>query len=273
VTGLITRSNYRVPRELLEALPNLKVIATSGVGFDAIPVAWAQQHGIVVAHTPHIVDAAVSEQAVGLLLALLRQIPAADRHVRSGGWLAQNHVLTTSLAGKRVGIVGLGRIGKGIAERLAPFGVHLAYAGRHQPEVPYRHFADARAMAAQVDVLMISCTGGAETFHLIDAEVLKALGAGWLVNVARGSVVDEAALCHALAHGALRGAALDVFEHEPLGESPLRGMSHVILSPHAASATEETRAAMLRLTLDNLHAVIAGRPALTPVPRLDAQTA
>ena len=271
VRGVVTRSNYEVPLALVEALPALQVIATSGVGFDGLPVAWAQRHGIVVTHTPGILDAAVCELAVGLLLALLREIPGADRHVREGAWQRGLYPLTASLAGKRIGIVGLGRIGKGIALRLAPFGVELAYAGRPQAGVAYRHFADARSMAAHIDVMILACKGGAETRHLVDAEVLDALGAGYLVNIARGSVVDEAALIAALTRGRLHGAALDVFEHEPLPDSPLRSLPNVLLSPHAGSATRETRAAMLRLTLDNLHAVLDGRVAPSPVPTHTAE--
>jgi lactate dehydrogenase-like 2-hydroxyacid dehydrogenase len=270
VKGIVTRSNYKVPLDVVEALPALKVIATSGVGFDGIPVAWAQQRGIVVTHTPGVLDAAVCELAVGLLLALLREIPQADRHVRSGAWQRSLYPLTTSLADKRVGIVGLGRIGKGIAQRLAPFGVQLAYAGRRQKEAPYRHFADAKAMAAEIDIMILACKGGAETRHLVNADVLKALGSGFLVNISRGTVVDEAALFDALTAGSLRGAALDVFEDEPLRDSPLLGLPNLLFSPHAGSATTETRSAMLRLTLDNLHAVLAGRPAKTPVPTIAA---
>lgn len=266
IKGILTRSNYAVPSALVDALPDLKVIATSGVGYDGIPVRRARERGVVVTHTPHLLDAAVSELAVGLLLSLLREIGPADAHVRHGRWGAENYRLTTSLAGKRVGIVGLGRIGKGIAERLAPFGVTLAYAGRPQQGTACTHFPDPLTMAPHVDVMVISCKGGPDTHHLIDRRVLQALGAGYLVNVSRGTVVDEAALCESLTHGALRGAALDVFEHEPLAQSPLMALPNVVLSPHAGSATHETREAMLRLTLDNLHAVIAGRAALTPVP-------
>ena len=270
VRGVVTRSNYKVPLGVVEALPALKVIATSGVGFDGIPVAWAQQRGIVVTHTPGVLDAAVCELAVGLLLAMLRQLPQADRHVREGRWQTSPYPLTVSLAGKRIGIVGLGRIGKGIAERLAPFGAQRGYAGSVRNESPYRHFPNALAMAPEVDVMILSCKGGPQTRHLIDAKVLRALGPGFLVNIARGSVVDEVALVDALTKGALRGAALDVFEHEPLRDSPLVGLPHVLLSPHAGSATAETRAAMLRLTLDNLHAVLDGRAAKTPVPKMVA---
>ena len=265
VRGLITRSNYRVPIELMEQLPGLKVIATSGVGYDGIPVAQAQQRNIVVTNTPGVLDDAVCELGVGLLLAMLRQIPQADRHVREGLWQQGAYPLTTSLRGMRIGIVGLGRIGQGMALRLEPFGVRIAYGGGRSRDVPWRYVESVPQLAEESDVLILTCKGGEETRHLIDASVIDALGHGWLVNMARGSVVDESALYHALRHGSLRGAALDVFEQEPLGDSLLRDLPNVLLSPHAGSATQQTRVAMLRLTLDNLHAVLAGRAALTPV--------
>ncbi len=266
VVAVLTRSNYRVPADLLAQLPALKVIATSGVGFDGIPLDVARRRGIAVTNTPGLLDSAVAELAVGLLLALLRELPAADRHVREGRWAAADYPLTTGLAGKRVGIVGLGRIGSGIARRLQPFEVDIAYSGSHKPAVPYRHVASVQALAAEVDILVVSCSGGPATRHLIDATVLDALGpAGFLVNVSRGSVVDEAALIEALADGRLRGAALDVFEVEPLQGSRLTELPNTLLTPHAASATNDTRAAMLRLALDNLHAVLRGDAPLTPV--------
>ncbi len=265
VRGIITRSNYRVPLELIEQLPALRVISTSGVGYDGIPVAEAQAQGIVVTHTPGVLDAAVCELGVGLLLALLRQIPAADRYVRDGTWQRGAFPLTSSLQGLRVGIVGLGRIGKGMASRLAPFGVALAYTGGMAQDVPWRYESDMKALASTSDVLILCCKGGEETYRLINEEVLAALGRGWLVNMSRGTVVDEAALYAALTVGELKGAALDVFHDEPLGDSALRSLSNVVLSPHAGSATHETRAQMLRLTLDNLHAVLNGHAAPTPV--------
>ncbi len=266
VRGIITQSNFDVPLTVVDALPSLRVISTCGVGFDKIPVAAAQQRGIVVTHTPGVLDAAVCELGIGLLLALLREIPAADRYVRDGGWRTAPYPLMTSLAGQRVGIVGLGRIGQQFARRLEAFDVSLAYAGRRRSDVPYRHFPDALAMAPEIDIMVITCRGGAATHHLIDAQVLDALASGWLMNLARGSVVDEAALCRALTDGSLRGAALDVFEQEPLGDSPLCRLPNVVLAPHAGSATHQTRAAMLQLTLDNLQAVLDGRAAITPVP-------
>ncbi|MBS0473690.1 MAG: 2-hydroxyacid dehydrogenase [Proteobacteria bacterium] len=267
VQAIITRSNYQVPASWLERLPRLKVIATSGVGFDGIPVAAARAAGIVVTHTPGVLDAAVCELAIGLLLSLLRRIPAADQFVRSEAWTSQLFPLTSSLEGKRVGIVGLGRIGRGIAQRLAGFGVEMAYCGSTRQEVPYGFFQDIRALAEYADILMVCCPGGEKTRHLINAEVLGLLGPqGFLVNVSRGTVVDERALIEALATGGIRGAALDVFAAEPLANSRLAALPNVVLTPHAGSATEETRQTMLRLALDNIHRVLAGRSALTPVP-------
>lgn len=265
VRGIITRSNYQVPKALVEQLPALRVIATSGVGYDGIPVAAAQARGVVVTHTPGVLDAAVCELGVGLLLALLRKIPQADQHVRHGTWHAGAFPLATSLQGLKVGIVGLGRIGRGIAQRLRPFGVQLAYTGGTAQGERWTSFESVHELAEYADVLVLCCKGGEETKHLINASVLRALGPGWLVNIARGSVVDEVALCTALVDGDLRGAALDVFEEEPLGESPLRNLPNVILSPHAGSATYETRVQMLQLTLKNLHEVLSGRSAVTPV--------
>ncbi|HEX7931855.1 MAG TPA: 2-hydroxyacid dehydrogenase [Paraburkholderia sp.] len=265
IGAIITRSNYRISPELLDQLPMLSIIATSGVGYDGIPVAAARERGIVVTNTPGVLDSAVCELAVGLLLAMLRKIPAMDQYVRSGAWKTAPYSLTTGLAGKRVGIVGLGRIGGGIAERLIPFGVEIAYTGREQA-VSYGHFGDVQQLAYYADVLILSCPGGPATHHLVNAEVLKCLGSeGFLVNVARGSVIDETALAAALQDKVIRGAALDVFESEPLIESPLLHEANVVLAPHAGSATEETRRTMLRITLDNIHRVLDGHEALTPV--------
>ena len=263
IRAIVTRSNYAVPLALVQALPRLAVIATSGVGHDGIPVAAAKARGVVVTNTPGVLDGAVSELAIGLLLALLRKIPDADRFVRAGGWSEGLYPLTTGLAGKRVG---LGRIGRGIARRLAGFDVEIAYTGTRAQDLPYGFVAEVGALAEASDILIVCCRGGEATRHLIDAGVLERLGPeGFLVNVARGSVVDEAALTAALAAGRLRGAALDVFETEPLADSPLRRLDNTVFSPHAGSATEETRRVMLRLALDNIHRVLAGQPALTPV--------
>ncbi|SOZ96307.1 Glyoxylate reductase [Cupriavidus taiwanensis] len=265
IRAVVTRSSYRVPSELIQRLPALEIIATSGVGYDGIPLEETRSRGIAVTNTPGILDAAVCELGVGLMLAMLRQIPRADDYVRSGSWPSGAYPLTTSLNGMRIGIVGLGRIGQGIARRLEPFGVTIAYASGRQQAAPWRHIESVLALAAWADTLVLCCPGGESTRHLINTEVLDALADGWLVNMSRGSVVDERALCQALKVGSLRGAALDVYEDEPLIDSPLQRLENVVLSPHAGSATVEARSTMLRLTLDNLHAVLAGKPPLTPV--------
>ncbi|SAK46755.1 D-isomer specific 2-hydroxyacid dehydrogenase [Caballeronia hypogeia] len=266
VGAIVTRSNYDIDTALIERLPALKIISTSGVGFDRIPVGFARERGIVVANTPDLLNAAVAELTVGLLLALLRQLPRADRFVRSGAWSGGAFALGSSLAGKRVGIVGMGRIGKEIACRLAPFDVEVAYYGRTKQALPYEWFAHATDLARWSDILIAACPGGSETRHLVNAAVLDALGArGLLVNIARGSVVDEGALIEALERNAIAGAALDVFEDEPLEASPLCALDNVVLSPHIGSATHETRMAMAQLTVDNIVSFFSTGKAITPV--------
>lgn len=267
VKGLVTRSNYRVTKALIDQLPALKIIATNGVGFDGIPVDYAAQKGIVVTHTPDVLNKAVAELAIGLLFSLLRRLPAADRFVREGQWLHLTPALAYDLAGKKVGIVGLGRIGKEIANRLEAFEVDIAYFGRKPQAVAWSYFSSVEALAASVDILIVTCPGGADTFHLIDESVLGRLGPeGFIVNIARGSVIDEAALCRALSERAIRGAALDVFEHEPLADSPLLGLDNVVLTPHIGSATHETRRRMTELVIRNLVSFFTTGRAVTPVP-------
>lgn len=266
VAGIVTRSNYRIPAELIDRLPGLRIITTNGVGYDGIALDHARQKNIVVTNTPDVLNKAVAELAVGMLLALLRKLPEADGFVRAGAWEESPFPLGTSLAGKRVGIVGLGRIGKEIAQRLVPFEVDLSYFGRARQAVPWRHFDSLPAMARHVDVLILSCPGGAATRHIVDAAVLQELGPdGVIVNVARGSVVNESDLCHALANGIIQGAALDVFESEPLGPSPLRQLPNVILAPHIGSATHETRRQMAELAIRNLVSFFRTGRAVTPV--------
>jgi len=266
VRGIVTRSNQHVPAELVERLPNLEIIATNGVGYDLIPLALAARRGIVVANTPDVLNAAVAELCVGSLLALLRRLPQADRFVREGRWREAQFPLSTSLAGKQVGIVGLGRIGKEIARRLEPFGVRLAYHGRSDQKLDWRFEPRLVALAQDVDVLVVVAPGGSGTAGLIDARVLDALGPqGILVNVARGSLVDQAALVEALQGGRLGGAALDVFDEEPQVDPRLFELDNVLLTPHIGSATVETRAAMAQLMLDNLRSWFGSGRALTPV--------
>jgi lactate dehydrogenase-like 2-hydroxyacid dehydrogenase len=266
VRGIVTRSNQHVPAELVERLPALEIIATNGVGYDLIPLALAARRGIVVANTPDVLNAAVAELCVGSLLALLRRLPQADRFVREGRWREAHFPLAISLEGKQVGIVGLGRIGKEIARRLEPFGVRLAYHGRSDQQLAWRHEPDLVALAKDVDVLIVVAPGGPETAKLIDARVLEALGPqGMLVNVARGSLVDQGALVEALQNGRLGGAALDVFDAEPDIDPRLFELDKVLLTPHIGSATVETRAAMAQLMLDNLSSWFESGRALTPV--------
>jgi lactate dehydrogenase-like 2-hydroxyacid dehydrogenase len=266
VEAIVTRSNLAVPEALVERLPALGIIATCGVGYDLIPRALAARRGIVVANTPEVLNAAVAELCIGSLLALLRRLPQADRHVRTGRWRDAQFPLATSLAGKHVGIVGMGRIGKEIARRLETFDVALAYHGRTDQRLAWRHEADLVALARDADILIVVAPGGADTAHLIDARVLDALGpAGYLVNVARGSLVDEAALLAALEKGAIAGAALDVFDNEPDIDPRFFELDNVMLTPHLGSATVETRAAMAQLMLDNVRSWFRSGQALTPV--------
>jgi lactate dehydrogenase-like 2-hydroxyacid dehydrogenase len=267
IRAIVTRSNLEVPAALVERLPKLEIIATNGVGYELIPLALAARRGIAVSNTPDVLNAAVAELCIGSLLALLRQLPQADRYVREGRWRGASFPLTSSLAGKQVGIVGLGRIGKDIARRLAPFGVALAYHGRSDQQQAWRFEADLMALARDVDVLIVAAPGGAETARMIDASVLEALGPkGILVNVARGSLVDEEALLAALAQKRIAGAALDVFDREPDIDARFFGLENVLLMPHIGSATQETRAAMAQLMLDNLRSWFGSGRVLTPVP-------
>lgn len=267
IRAIVTRSNLEVPAALVERLPHLEIIATNGVGYDLIPLELAKARGIVVANTPDVLNAAVAELCVGTLLALLRRLPQADRFVREGRWRDTAFPLSTSLAGKHVGIVGLGRIGKDIARRLEPFGVALAYHGRSDQNLAWRYEPDLTALARDVDILVVVAPGGPDTRHLVDARVLAALGPqGYLVNVARGSLVDQQALLAALEQGTIAGAALDVFDQEPDIDPRFFTLDNAMLTPHLGSATRETRAAMAQLMLDNLRSWFRSGRALTPVP-------
>jgi len=266
VRGIITRSNFVVPREVVGRLPGLGIIATCGVGYDLIPLDLAAQRNIVVTHTPEAVNNGVAELCIGLLFALLRRLPEADRFVRSGAWRRSAFPLATDLAGKRVGIVGLGRIGKEIVRRLEPFGVTLSYCGRSDQQLPWRYEPDLQALARSVDILILTLPGGDATARMIDAAVLDALGPhGYLINLARGSVVDQSALIDALSRRSIAGAALDVFDNEPDIDPRFFTLDNIVLAPHIGSATTETRQAMARLTLDNLHRFFEDGSTLTPV--------
>jgi len=258
----------RVSAELMAQLPALKLISVMGVGYDGVDVAEALRRGVMVTHTPDVLNDEVADTAIGLMLCAARQLPAADRFVRAGEWLKGPMPLQRKMTGARLGIVGMGRIGKAIAERALAFRMSIAYTARSaKPELPWDYEASVLALAARSDFLVVITPGGAGTRHMINAEVLQALGPkGVLVNVARGSVVDEAALVSALQTGALGGAALDVFADEPRVPEALLGMPHVVLTPHIGSATHETRQAMCDLAVNNVAAQLAGRPVLTLVP-------
>ena len=266
---IVTGGPYRTTRALMEQLPALEAIVSHGVGYDTIDIEAARERGIAVSNTPGVLDDCVADLALTLLLSTARRLCEADRHVRSGLWETTGFGLSTSLRGKRCGILGLGNIGVQIARRAEAFGMEIAYCNRKpRPGMPahYRHVSDPVALARESDFLVVATPGGAQTRHLVDARVLEALGpAGHLINISRGSVVDEAALIDALAQGRIAGAGLDVYADEPRVPQALRAMDNVTLTPHMASATRETRRAMADLLLANLDAWLARRALLTPV--------
>ena len=258
----------RVPASLIAQLPALEVISVFGVGYDGYDVAAARARGVPVTNTPDVLTDEVADMGMGLMLSIARRIPHADKYVRDGRWPSGPMPLARKVSGARLGIVGLGRIGLAIATRAASFGMDISYTTRTaRSDVPYRYFPTAVALAAEVDFLMVITPGGAATKGLVNAEVLKALGPqGYLINVARGSVVDQTALITALEERAIAGAALDVFEDEPNVPEALRNLDNVVLTPHIASATWQTRHAMAELAFGNLQAHFAGKPLLSPVP-------
>jgi len=265
-TAILTRSNTQIPRELLEKIPAVQMVATCGVGYDNLPLDYLQEHGIKASNTPGVLNDAVCELAIGMLFSLLRRIPEAQDFVKSAAWSRAPFTITTTLAGKCVGIAGMGRIGQDLAKRLEPFKVKLAYTGPSQKELPYEYFTDIKSLAKASDILILACPASPETEKMINAEVLEALGPrGYLINIARGSVVDEAALLVALQQKIIAGAALDVFENEPNPNAGFLNIDNVLLTPHIGSATSETRQLMTNLAIDNLEAFYNKKPLLTEV--------
>ncbi|MEM7710676.1 MAG: 2-hydroxyacid dehydrogenase [Pseudomonadota bacterium] len=268
IEAILTNGHYGVPEDVAAATPNLKVVSSYGVGYDAIDAPAFAARGIPVSHTPDVLNDEVADTFVALWLAVSRRIVAADRHARSGDWEnGGEFALTRSVQGRRVGILGLGRIGEEIANRVACFRGGVHYHSRSKKDVAYTYHDSAAALARAVEVLVCITPGGPETKHLVDAEVLRALGPdGILINVSRGSVVDEAALIAALEAGTVGGAGLDVFEAEPKIPDALKAMENVVLLPHVGSATVETRQAMGDLTVRNLTRWLEDGRVETPVP-------
>ena len=268
IIAVATNGHDGLKPEIMDRLPNLKVISCFGVGYDAVDARKAAERGIFVTHTPNVLNADVANTAILLMLAVSRRVIRDDSYVRAGKWTGFGAApLTHSIEGKKVGILGLGRIGETIAQKLQAFDCDVAYHTRNKRDVPYRYYADLAEMAKDVDYLIVITPGGGATKHLVNREVIEALGPeGTLINVARGTVVDEKELVSALLDGRLGAAGLDVFEEEPNVPEALFPLDNVVLLPHVGSATIETRRAMGDLTVENLVRYIDEQTVTTPVP-------
>ena len=252
----------------MKRFPSLEIISSFGVGYDHIDAKAAARLGIIATNTPGVLDDEVADTALGLVLMTVRQLPQSERYLRAGLWPKGAYPLTPSLRGRTVGIVGLGRIGKAIATRVSGFGLDVVYHGRHRQEgVAYRYYPSLVEMAKACDILIIVAPGGPSTRHIVNAEVLEALGPdGVLINIARGSLVDETALIEALRTGKILAAGLDVYENEPNVPPELIALPNAVLLPHVGSASVKTRQAMAECVADNIFAWADGKPPLTPVP-------
>ena len=265
--AILLRSNTKLPEALVKQMPSIRMVATCGVGYDNLPLPYLKEHGIKASNTPGVLNDAVCELAIGMMLGILRRIPESEAFVKSRAWSKAPFKLATTLAGKKVGIVGMGRIGQDLAKRLEPFKVEIAYSGPSPKQVPYTYYQNVKDLAQNSDVLFLACPATPDTDKMVDAQVLEALGpTGFLVNIARGSVVDESALLYALQHKKIAGAALDVFENEPNPNPSFLTLDNVLLTPHIGSATTETRIAMTNLAVDNLEAFFAKQALLSEVP-------
>jgi lactate dehydrogenase-like 2-hydroxyacid dehydrogenase len=267
VTAIATRGDYALGNDIISLLPNLELIASSGAGFDGIDTKAAKARGIAVTNTPGIVSECVADLAMALVLTTIRRTLALDRFVRTGQWLQRKPILTDKVWGERLGIIGLGGIGKAIARRAEAFRMPIAYSGRQNQEgIPYEYFDDPVELARWARILVVAVPGGASTTGLVSRDVIDALGPdGYLINVSRGSVVDEQYLVEALVEARLAGAGLDVFANEPNIPQPLLGLDTVVLQPHVGSGSNYTRVAMGQLLLDNLAAFFCGKPLLSAV--------
>ena len=268
ITAVATNGHDGLKPQMMAGMPNLGAVACNGVGYDAVDTAACVARGIKVSHTPNVLNDDVANTAILLLLATSRELVFNDAYVRAGRWAKEGSTpLTRSVEGKTFGILGLGRIGERIAEKLAMFNGTVVYHSRNKKDVAYQYYDSLTKMAQDVDYLIVITPGGAATDKLVNREVIEALGPqGTLINVARGSVVDEAELVSALTDGRLGWAGLDVFEKEPQVPAALFGLDNVTLLPHVASATVETRQAMGDLVCDNLSQFLKDGTILTPVP-------
>lgn len=268
VRGILAGGMKGPNANLINRLPNLEIIASMSVGFDATDVVAAQARGVIVTHTPEVLTGDVADLAMTFILMAPRRIGESERFLRSGQWLKGRMDLGTTVRGKRLGILGLGRIGKAVAKRAEVFGLAIGYYDiKPMGDLPYHSYPTLKELAAASDILLVACDGGPGNRGLVDAEVFDALGPkGYLINTARGQIVDQPALVSALRDGRIAGAALDVFDGEPEVPAELMAMENVTLTPHIASSTHETRRAMADLVVENLRLHFAGKPVLTPVP-------
>ena len=266
---VLTNGEAVVSREFMERLPNLELISDFGVGYDGIDIAAAKERGIAVTHTPGVLTDDVADLAMGLMLATSRQIPGAQRFIEQGGWQKGSYPWTRKVSGARLGIIGMGRIGRTIAKRAAAFDMSISYTDRAAlADMDYTFHTTLLSLAEASDFLVVCTNGGAETRSLVNRDVLNALGPeGILINISRGSVVDERALIEAIEEGTLGGAGLDVFTDEPQVPRALLNRENVVVTPHMASATWATRKEMSRLVLENVSAYFAGEPLVTPIPQ------
>lgn len=269
IAVVVTSAMHGCRADIIASLPNLKIICSWGVGYDTIDIDAATARGIAVTNTPEVLNDCVADEAWGLLIACARRIAQGDRFVRDNRWENQDGsvALGTRVSGKKLGIVGLGRIGMAIAKRGEGFDMQIAYHNRTQrTDVPYDYMDTLEKLARWADFLVVATVGGAGTKQLVGREVLKALGAeGIIINIARGPVIDETAMVQLLQSGELGGAGLDVFENEPKVPDALKKLDQVVLMPHLGSATLETRKAMFELVFSNLQAYFDGKPLLTPI--------
>jgi len=269
VDGMATSARFGADRALLQALPNLRVISSFGVGYETFDLPFVRERGVPIGYTPDVLNDCVADTAFGLVMDAARRFSAADRFVRAGQWLQGPFPLATRVSGKRLGILGLGRIGRVVAKRASGFDMEVRYHNRRPvADVPYGYEPGLQGLAEWADFLVVVSAGGPQTRHLVNREVLQALGPhGFLVNVSRGSVVDEQALVEALRSGAIAGAGLDVYEDEPRVPPALFDLDNVVLLPHLASATHETRQAMAELVAHNLASFFATGRVPVAVPQ------